>query len=134
MFDEISGLESKTIETKRRAPLPEGENPLEKRTKPVDIEEFEKQVHVLVQSSNDRLKDLPKSFQDSLHDNLVQYLRTSVERYDMDAEVGLSKDEFEQYKRDMLQKVSETIARYTPSAENLEAKKQQKERNTNGTD
>ncbi|KKT18597.1 MAG: hypothetical protein UW03_C0037G0018 [Candidatus Peregrinibacteria bacterium GW2011_GWA2_43_8] len=127
MSKETPRFEPEKRETQPGPSLAEGEKSLKKKPEPVNLEAFERQVHTLVQSSKDRLKDLPKSFQDSLHDNLVQYLRTSVERYDTDAEVGLSKDEFEKYKRDMLQKVSETIARYTPSAEILEAKKQQKE-------
>ena len=127
MSKETPRFEPEKRETQPAPSLAEGEKSLKKKPEPVNLEAFEKQVHALVQSSKDRLKDLPKSFQDSLHDNLVQYLRTSVERYDTDAEVGLSKDEFEKYKRDMLQKVSETIVRYMPSAEDLEAKKQQKE-------
>lgn len=117
MSAETPKFEPEKREAPKQTSSVEEQGRFEKKAEPVNIEEFERQVHGLVESSKDRLKDLPKSFQDSLHDNLVQYLRTSVERYDTDAEAGLGNDEFERYKSDMLQKIEEIIARYTTPRE-----------------
>ncbi len=97
----------------------------EKETNELGVDEFVRDINHLLDASGDRLKDLPPTFQDAFHDNVVQYLLTSAQQYDTNTEQGLSKDEFEKYKDDMLRKVDEIIARYTLSEEMLDACEQQ---------
>lgn len=76
------------------------------------VRDFAREVDGKIAAARDELKNLPKSFQDALQNNIVQYFLTSADRYDANRERGLSRAEFERYKADMLKKLEEIIRQY----------------------
>jgi hypothetical protein len=93
----------------------------------LDVSGLAEDANSIIEQYADRLKDLPDSFQNMLHDNIVQYFLTSADRYDKDSEQGLDQAEFQGYKANMLKKLTHIIEQYAPSKEVLQAKEQQEE-------
>jgi hypothetical protein len=78
-----------------------------------------------------QLQELPQSFSNMMHDEVVRYMRASPGRFEKDDKAGLSSAEFEAYRGAMVSKVQELLKEYAPTEEDLkqirEAKAKSKE-------
>ncbi len=75
-----------------------------------------------------QLAELPKEYNDKLHNEIKAYLERSTGRYEKDEVKGLSGNEFSSYVAAMQEKVKEMMKDWAPTEEDIKAKKEAQEK------
>ncbi len=95
----------------------------EKKAKePLKVEDLVQRSNELLGKHEKRLKEFPPRFQAALHDEMVQFFRTSADHFDRDREQGLNAMEFEKYSQAMLEKLHGILEQYAPEKEKAKEK------------
>lgn len=85
------------------------------------------QANNVVNKHRNKLKHLPQSFNNLLHNQLVNYFLNSPERFDTNDKKGLNKKEFTNFRTSMVKKVESMFAQYAPTEDQIKAIKESKE-------
>jgi len=92
-----------------------------------DLTEFQDAKDDLINRANrtvagfeDRLANLPDSFTDTIHDQVVDFWRHSADQYDIDHEDGLDELEFAAFSDFAIYQLAQIIDQYAPSVEEQE--------------